>query len=55
MFDGIGVIGYTALGFAVTYLGLETGWHFTTCNGRVKGVKPCLYAQIKKGMVAAVR
>ncbi len=50
MIDGIGLIAYPVLGFAATYLALETGWHFTTCNGRLKGAQPCLYAQIK-GMV----
>jgi hypothetical protein len=41
------------LGFAATYLVLETGWHFTTCNGHLKGAQPCLYAQIN-GMIVKI-
>ncbi len=51
MLDSISLIGYPIVGFAVTYLAMETGWHFTTCNGRLKGAQPCLFAQVKEMVV----
>jgi hypothetical protein len=41
MFESIAYIG---LAFAVTFLSLEAGWHFTAC--KYKSLKPCFYKQI---------
>jgi hypothetical protein len=44
---------YLIAGFAVTYLSLEIGWHFTACkinNG--SKIKPCLFKEIKTELAA---
>jgi hypothetical protein len=47
---------YVTIGFVLTYLSLETAWHFTACKIKTSGkntVKPCLFKQMK--VVALVR
>ncbi len=40
-------IAYVSIGFATTFLALETAWHFTTCKIKDKSIKPCIYKQIR--------
>ena len=35
------------LGFAVSYLALEGGWHFTACKLKDKAIPPCIFKQVK--------
>jgi 5-keto 4-deoxyuronate isomerase len=35
-----------AIGFATTFLALETAWHFTACKIKDKRMKPYFYKQI---------
>jgi hypothetical protein len=37
-------IAYISLAFAVTFLSLEAGWHFTAC--KYKSLKPCFYKRV---------
>jgi len=39
-------LAYVAIGFATTFLVLETAWHFTACKIKDKTIKPCFYKQI---------
>ena len=41
-----------ALGFAVSYLALEGGWHFTACKIKDKAIPPCIFKQVKTRLIA---
>ena len=47
MFENITPILYLFTGFVVTYLGLETAWHFTACRIHDKAIKPCMFKQLE--------
>ena len=32
MLENLNLLVYVALGFVITYLALEAGWHFTACR-----------------------
>ena len=54
--DLIAGLVYVTIGFILTYLSLETAWHFTACKIETNGkntVKPCIFKQMK--VVALVR
>ncbi len=43
---------YVTLGFAISYLALEVGWHFTAC--KIKDgttLKPCLFTELRKQVI----
>ena len=43
---------YVMMGFAITFLSLELGWHFTACRLEDKKLRPCVFKEIKTVMVA---
>lgn len=54
MLENLNLIMYITLGFAVSYLALELGWHFTACRIKDKPLKPCIFKQVKCRLVANV-
>jgi hypothetical protein len=52
MLENLNLIMYITLGFAVSYLALELGWHFTACRIKDKPLKPCIFKQVKCRLVA---
>ncbi len=38
---------YPIMGFAFTYLGLETAWHFTACKVKDAKIHPCVFKEVK--------
>jgi hypothetical protein len=40
-------IAYIALGFATSFLSLETVWHLTAHKIHDKSIKPCFYKQVR--------
>jgi len=47
MIEGLNLAAYVTLGFAISYLALEGGWHFTACKIKDKSIPPCIFKQIK--------
>ena len=47
MFENLTPILYLLTGFVVTYLGLETAWHFSACRIHDKAIKPCIFKQLE--------
>jgi hypothetical protein len=47
MFENISLALYVLAGFVVSYVGLETAWHFTACRIRDKMIKPCMFKQVE--------
>lgn len=45
------MVAYPVIGFAASYLALETAWHFTACRFANSGLKPCLFKQVKLATV----
>jgi hypothetical protein len=43
---------YVTLGFAISYLALEAGWHFTACKIKEKSIPPCVFKQVKTMLIA---
>jgi hypothetical protein len=43
---------YVTLGFAIGYLALEGGWHFTACKIKEKSIPPCIFKQVKTILIA---
>jgi hypothetical protein len=39
---------YPMMGFAATFLSLETAWHFTACKSHDRDLKPCVFKQVKE-------
>ena len=54
MLENLNLMMYITLGFAVSYLALELGWHFTACRIKDKQLKPCIFKQVKCKLVANV-
>jgi len=46
MFENLSFVMSSMTGFVVTYLALETAWHFTACKIKDKSIKICLFKQI---------
>lgn len=42
---------YPVIGFAASYLALETAWHFTACRSANSDLKPCLFKEVKLAMI----
>jgi hypothetical protein len=55
MLENLNLIMSITLGFAVSYLALELGWHFTACRIKHKQLKPCIFKQVKCRLVANAR
>jgi hypothetical protein len=51
MLENLNLAVYAALGFAVSYLALEGGWHFTACKIKDKAIPPCIFKQIKTRLI----
>ena len=52
MLENLNLAAYIALGFAVGYLALEGGWHFTACIIKEKSIPPCVFKQVKTMLIA---
>jgi hypothetical protein len=52
MLENLNLAAYAALGFAVSYLALEGGWHFTACKIKDKAIPPCIFKQVKTRLIA---
>ena len=52
MLENLNLAAYAALGFAVSYLALEGGWHFTVCKIKDKAIPPCIFKQVKTRLIA---
>ena len=55
MLENLNLAAYAALGFAVGYLALEGGWHFTACKIKEKSIPPCVFKQVKTMLVEKYR
>ena len=45
MLDNIALAMDFVIGYIITYLALETAWHFEACRLQDKTIKPCLFKQ----------
>jgi hypothetical protein len=52
MLENLNFVAYVMLGFAVSYLALEGGWHFTACKIKDKAIPPCIFKQVKIRLIA---
>ena len=52
MLENLNLAAYAALGFAVGYLALEGGWHFTACKIKDKAIPACIFKQVKTRLIA---
>ena len=52
MLENLNLAVYVALGFVVSYLALEGGWHFTACKIKNKAIPPCIFKQVKTRLIA---
>jgi hypothetical protein len=52
MLENLNLAVYVALGFVVSYLALEGGWHFTACKIKDKAITPCIFKQVKTRLIA---
>jgi hypothetical protein len=52
MLENLNLATYVTIGFAVSYLALEVGWHFTACKIKDKAIPPCIFKQIKTRLLA---
>jgi hypothetical protein len=52
MLENLNLAIYVALGFVVSYLALEGGWHFTACTIKDKAIPPCIFKQVKTRLIA---
>jgi hypothetical protein len=50
--ENLNFVVYVMLGFAVSYLALEGGWHFTACKIKDKAIPPCIFKQVKTRLIA---
>jgi hypothetical protein len=55
MLENLNLLAYTALGFAISYLALEGGWHFTACKIKDKSISPCVFKQVKTLLISSSR
>jgi hypothetical protein len=51
MLEGLNLVAYVTIGFAISYLALEGGWHFTACKIKEKSIPPCVFKQIKTMLI----
>jgi hypothetical protein len=51
MLEGLNLMAYVIIGFAISYLALEGGWHFTACKIKEKSIPPCVFKQIKTMLI----
>lgn len=47
MIENISWALYVLTGFVVSFIGLETAWHFTACRIHDKAIKPCMFKQVE--------
>jgi hypothetical protein len=52
MLENLNFAAYITLGFAVSYLALEGGWHLTACKIKDKAIPPCIFKQVKTKLIA---
>ena len=52
MLENLNFAVYVALGFVVSYLALEGGWHFTACKIKDKAIPSCIFKQVKTRLIA---
>jgi hypothetical protein len=53
MFENLNLAAvYGTLGFSITYLALESAWHFTACRLHDKTIKPCMFKQVKAVLIS---
>src|SRR6185437_2419820 len=52
MFENLNLVVYGTLGFCITYLALESAWHFTACRLHDKSIKPCMFKQVKAVLIS---
>jgi hypothetical protein len=52
MLEGLNLVAYVTIGFAISYLALEGGWHFTACKIKEKSIPPCVFKQVKTMLIA---
>ena len=55
MLENLNLLVYLVLGFAISYLALEIGWHFTACKIKDKSIPPCVFKQVKTVLVSSNR
>jgi hypothetical protein len=55
MIEGLNLAAYVTLGFTISYLALEGGWHFTACKIKNKSLPPCIFKQVKTKLIASSR
>jgi hypothetical protein len=50
--ENLNFVAYVMLGFTVSYLALEGGWHFTACKIKDKAIPPCIFKQVRTRLIA---
>ena len=55
MLEYLNLLAYLVLGFAISYLALEVGWHFTACKIKDNSIPPCVFKQVKTVLVSSNR
>jgi hypothetical protein len=55
MLENLNLLAYAALGFAISYLALEGGWHFTACKIKDKSLSPFVFKQVKTLLISSSR
>ncbi|MGH9950536.1 MAG: hypothetical protein ACRD5J_02845 [Nitrososphaeraceae archaeon] len=53
MIEDLNLLAYIALGFVISYLALEGGWHFTACKIKDKSIPPCVFKQVKALLISS--
>jgi hypothetical protein len=53
MLEDLNLLIYVALGFVISYLALEGGWHFTACRIKDKSIPPCVFKQVKTLVISS--
>ena len=51
MLENLILAAYVTVGFAISYLALEGGWHFTACEIKDKAIPPCIFKQLKTRLI----
>jgi hypothetical protein len=50
--ENLALIAYAGIGFAISYLALEVGWHFTACKIKDnKSIPPCIFKQVRAKLI----
>lgn len=47
MLENLTLIAYAIIGFVVSYVALEIGWHYTACRIKDKSIPPCVFKQVR--------